>query len=219
GHVLTTGMPQRVSGLAAVLQNRFRIFPCDLRCDMFDTSPQCLSQAGMYSMAYEDFCVTMLDKVEAVLKTWLPFNRSKDLDAMRYAELDMNDPVTLMHPGLPKKLELWSVVTQPGMFFDPNVQGFLYLEAYDPEYWMRYKGATSQECFHPMYRARAIVTRSVMDKVPVAFWTTKYADVVTPGNLNVAAPSVHFGVPLWFFNRGQVDSITTVIFEEWQILD
>ena len=41
--------------------------------------------------------------------------------------------------------------------------------------------------------------------------------VVADAEGAVGAPSVHFGFPLWFFNRAQVDSIADVIFDEWQI--
>ena len=58
---------------------------------------------------------------------------------------------------------------------------------------------------------------SAVDKTVIAFWTTKYADVAAPVPGAIAAPSVHFGLPLWFFNRAQVDSIADVVFGEWGI--
>ncbi|MBU8923339.1 MAG: hypothetical protein KOO63_16100 [Bacteroidales bacterium] len=219
GHLWTAGGPQRTGGLGAVLSNRFRQYPCNLECDLFDAHFNCNSTEGLLSLPYQQFCVTVLDKVDASIKDWIPFNRTRDLDAMSYAVVDNSDPLTVMYPGLPDKLELWEMVTQPGMFFDPAVQGFKFVEVYDPEYWMRFNRLVSQDCFHPLYRMKARLDRSVLDLQTIAFWTTRYADVVTPGGTNVAAPSVHFGVPLWYFNRAQVDSIADVIFDVWQILE
>jgi hypothetical protein len=82
---------------------------------------------------------------------------------------------------------------------------------------MRIIGVSRQECFSPMYRMRARSTYSVVNGDVVAFWTTKYAEVVADAEGSVSAPSVHFGLPLWFFNRAQVDSIADVVFDEWGI--
>jgi hypothetical protein len=68
-----------------------------------------------------------------------------------------------------------------------------------------------------MYRMRARSATSAVEGATVAFWTTKYAGVVAHVPGAVAAPSVQFGLPLWFFNRAQTDSIADVIFQEWQI--
>jgi hypothetical protein len=110
------------------------------------------------------------------------------------------------------------MVTQPGMFFDPAIRGFHYAEVYNPQYWMMYMGIQQQSCFHPIYRARCQIVRSVLDGQPVAFFSTKHADAVAPGGTTIPAPSVHFGLPLWFFNRAQVDSIASAIFDRWGIL-
>jgi hypothetical protein len=32
-----------------------------------------------------------------------------------------------------------------------------------------------------------------------------------------AAPSIHFGFPLWYFSHESVDSIAGVVFERWGI--
>jgi hypothetical protein len=83
---------------------------------------------------------------------------------------------------------------------------------------MNLKGLEQQPCFHPMYRMRTRnVAVSAVNNATVAFWTTKYANVIAKVPGAVAAPSVQFGLPLWFFNRAQVDSIADVIFTEWQI--
>ena len=75
-------------------------------------------------MAYRDFCVSALDKAEGLFpKTYLGVRRI-DYDAMRNAWLDRTDPLIAGMEGLPSKLNLWSRVTAPGMFFDPFVRGF-----------------------------------------------------------------------------------------------
>jgi hypothetical protein len=136
---------------------------------------------------------------------------------MRRAELDDSDPVTGWFAGFPKKLELWDVVTRKGNFFDPMVRGMFYVEVYDSDYYLNYIGHSSQSCFHPLYREIAMNTRSVVHEQTVAFWYTSYADVVADAPGCVAAPSVHFGFPLWFYDRVQADSVATAIFNVWQI--
>jgi hypothetical protein len=169
-------------------------------------------------MAYRDYCVSVLDKAAAIPRGWWSMpERRIEWDAMSYGNIDAIDAVTRAHPGLPRKLQLWSMVTKPGNFFDPQVRGFTFVEVYDPEYWMTGIGASSQPCFHPLYRMKARSSVSAVDKTVIAFWTTKYADVAAPVPGAIAAPSVHFGLPLWFFNRAQVDSIADVVFGEWGI--
>jgi len=220
GHLWTLGQSERTGGLAAVIPGAphgGRQYPNHIKCNLYTSDLSCEDTTGVFTLIYRDYCVTVLDKIEGVLKTWIPFARSKELDAISYCVLDHNDPVTGLRPGFPEKLVLWSKVTEPGMFFDPSIRGFHYAEVFNPSYWMNYVGAREQSCFHPIYRMRARINRSVLDNQVVAFWTTKYAHVAGPVEGSVAAPSVHFGLPLWFFNRAQVDSIADVIFETWQI--
>ena len=122
-----------------------------------------------------------------------------------------------LDPNLPKSLVLWDEVTKAGRYFDPSVRGFYYVEAYNPAYWMNFKKIGQQSCFHPMFRMKARASQSVLNNACVAFWTTKYENVVADVPGAVAAPSVHFGFPLWFFNRDQVDQTADAIFKEWQI--
>lgn len=218
GHVWTVGPSERAGGLGAVIPLYHRKYPADVRCNILNYwSIECTDTLGATTMPYKDYCVGVIDKIEGVLKTWMPFVRNKELDAMRYAFLDEEDIYTAVCDGFPKKLELWEEVTKPGRFFDPEVRGFHYAEVFDPAYWMRYAGVRKQSCFHPMYRMKAIVDRSVLNDQTVAFWTTKHMDADIPVPGTVAAPSVHFGLPLWFFNRAQVDSIADAIFDVWDI--
>jgi hypothetical protein len=169
-------------------------------------------------MPYRDYCVTVIDKADVTARddSRMPV-RKDDWDALVDAHADAGDPVTAAHPGLPPTLSLWERVMRPGNFFDPAVRGFLYVELYNPAYWLRMSGAKAQSCFHPMYRMRARNGRSAVDNATVAFWTTKYASVVANAPGAVAAPSVQFGLPLYFFDRAQTDSIADVIFKEWHI--
>ena len=219
GHVWTEGMGDRQGGLCAVLFGMNQVYPINLRCESAGTSTGCAGDtSGVFSMAYRDYCVTVLDKAQPALRrdSRVPV-RSVVTDAMSYAVKDTRDPVTVAHDKLPSTLRLWETVTLPGMFFDPTVRGLYYAELYNPSYWMYTVKAQQQSCFHPMFRMRTRSEYSVVNNATVAFWTTKYADVVADVPGAVAAPSVHFGFPLWFFNRAQVDSVADVIFREWNI--
>jgi hypothetical protein len=218
GHIWTEGKSDKRGGLSAVLWDVMS-FPANLRCEITGLRSGCDGDtSGVFSMAYKDYCVSVIDKVAPIPRndSRMP-RRGEDRDALRYAYSDVHDPVTAAHPGLPPTLSLWERVTYPGKFFDPMTRGFLYVELYNPAYWMSLSGARTQSCFHPMYRMRARSATSAVEGATVAFWTTKYAGVVAHVPGAVAAPSVQFGLPLWFFNRAQTDSIADVIFREWRI--
>jgi hypothetical protein len=222
GHLWSCGRSDRQGGLAAVLAENAQRFPLNLRCEITGPQAGCAGDtSGVECMAYRDYCVSVLDKAVAAMPRtdwwWDMPERRIEWDAMSYGYIDPLDAVAGAYPGLPRKLQLWSTVTKPGNFFDPQVRGFTFVEVYDPQYWMDMIEAGSQSCFHPMYRMQARNRVSAVDGSVVAFWTTKYADVVAPVPGAIAAPSVHFGLPLWFFDRAQVDSIADVVFGEWGI--
>ncbi|UCF05281.1 MAG: hypothetical protein JSV33_15420 [bacterium] len=218
GHLWTLGLSHRAGGLAAVVPTGVKQFPLNLRCELRGTTTGCPDTLGTQCMAYRDYCVSILDKANAVIRRdqYLPY-RDVLRDAMSYGTLDASDPITASHPDLPERLELWSKITESGRYFDPAERGFHYIEVYNPEYWMAHTYSTTQSCFHPIYRIRARNTNSPLNNTVVAFWTTKHAHVVAEAPGTIAAPSVHFGLPLWFFNRAQVNAIADAIFEEWQI--
>jgi len=219
GHIWTEGKSDKNGGLIAVLYPLRQVEPINLRCEITGPRVGCDGDtSGVNTIAYKDYCVSVLDKIVPTTRNdpRMPTRRS-DWDAMTYGYRDRSDPVTLSHPALPERLDLWSKVTAPGMFFDPQVRGFTYGEVYNPAYWMSISGVRLQKCFHPMYRMRSRYTLSAIDNATVAFWTTKHADVTAPVPGAVAAPSVHFGLPLWYFNRAQVDSIADVVFSAWGI--
>jgi hypothetical protein len=168
---------------------------------------------GRYSMAWNDYYVTVVDKVIGQFKTGEDYPdgsvRRLSADAMRSAYRHSGVP-----GDLPETLDLWEEVTRPGMFFDIMVRGFYYVEAYDPEYYMNFRGLSSHDCFSPLYRMRARSTRSPLDHAAVAL------KVMRPECENiddVIYDSYHFGIPLWFFDHEQVEQITDYIFEQWDI--
>ncbi|HUV35377.1 MAG TPA: hypothetical protein VMX58_00375 [Patescibacteria group bacterium] len=229
GHLWTEGKSDREGGLSASLPRRgyynhsnskILIFPLYLKCEMI-TGPGygCEDTSGVKTFPYKNYCVSMLDRAYGVLRgdAGMPI-RNIDWDAMSHAVVDTRDILTTSNPDLPAALHLWDKVTRTGMFFDPSVRGFHYIELYDPKYWMQRNGFESQSCFHPMYRMKARNTRSAINDAVIAFWSTKYADIRPDVPGTVAAPSVHFGMPLWFFDRDEVNALADVIFREWNIL-
>jgi hypothetical protein len=227
GHLWTLGRSERGGGLAAVFPPDARIYPVNVRCEITGNRDDCSGdRSGVYSMTYRDYCVTMVDKIQATFRTddGMPDRIVDDYDAMSYAYRDDADNVTSLYSGLPERLELWDEVTQPGRYFWPDTLsegpgGFTYVECYDPAYWMIRTNEISQSCFHPMYRMMAVSDESVLNNCTVALWLTRYADIVPDvrSGLSVAAPSIHMGLPLWFFKRSQVDSIAGVVLREWGI--
>jgi hypothetical protein len=221
GHLWTLGRSEKAGGLAAAFNERYMpLMPASFKDEMY---PGPEDTSGVFCMPYKDYCVKSVDKVWGTFKTGdMPpgLIRSLDRDAMRFAYKDAADYITAQYPALPERLDLWEEVTKPGRFFDPMVRGFLYVEAYDPEYYMNYRLETSQPCFHPIYRMRSRNSLSVINNQTIAIWVTKYEDVVPEVQTGIAVParSVHFGFPLWFFDRTAVDQIVDVVFDEWGIL-
>ena len=224
GHLWTLGRSDKGGGLAAALKWYAQVFPMSLECEFWGTSDECDEErSGAQSMPYRDYCVTMLDKVQANFRTDedMPLRWLYHYDVMTHAYRDDQDLYTGSRPGLPERLELWEEITAPGRYFDPDssatLGGFTYVEIYDPGYWMDHKGVRSQSCFHPIYRMKAKNEESALNDCAIALWITSYDDIVpeVASGAAVAAPSFHFGFPLWFFARSQVDSIVQVVFEEW----
>jgi hypothetical protein len=222
GHLWTLGRSERAGGLAAVLHPDDQLFPVSLDCRL-PGEPCDVSPDYMHSMAYKDYCVTMLDKIVAVFRddADMPYRMRDFHDVMTFAERDATDPVTAELTGLPERLGLWEEVTCEHCYFNPvnRPGGFTYIEIYDPQYRMDTKFLTSQECFHPIYRMRSRSTLSAVDNTAIALCLTRYGDVVPQVTAGIAVParSFHFGFPLWFFDRTQVDAIVDVVFDEWQI--
>jgi hypothetical protein len=227
GHLWTLGQSQWRGGLAASLPSQARLFPISLECEIAGNRDDCGGdRSGVRSMPYRDYCVTVLDKVDGFIRggAEMPVRSISHYDCMSHATRDDSDPLTAAHPGLPVRLDLWEEVASSGRYFNPEDSlgpgGFTYVEIYDPEYWMARKAYLSQPCFHPMYRMRSRREDSALNNGTVALWVAKYEHVVpdVSSGAAVAGASVHFGFPLWFFRRSSVDSIVTVVFDEWGIL-
>ncbi|MCK4351445.1 MAG: hypothetical protein KAX13_11330, partial [Candidatus Krumholzibacteria bacterium] len=213
----------RGGGLAAVLDPVVQSFPMNLRCEITGNTEGCSGDtSGVYSMAYKDYCVTVLDKVEGIHRTGagIPF-RNIDHDALSHAYKDNDSEYNDAFPALPDTLALWEEITKSGRFFNPQERGFSYVEIYNPEYWLQLTGIAHQACFAPMYRMRTRNSISPVNLSTIALWLKKYdyvvPDIPPASGLAVAAPSVHFGVPLWFFDHATVDRIADIVFEEWRI--
>lgn len=229
GHVLTCGRSDKYGGIAATLPPSSLQFPMSIKCETAEIGEGCdYDTSGVKSMGYKDYCISMLDKVDGLVKQWddMPYRQLKDYDVFVSGYRDNNDPVTAMYPDLPVLLEMWDVAVAPGTFFYPNNPtgpgGFTYVEIYDPEYWMETQYTRSQSCFHPMYRMKSRNARSALNNTAVSLILAKYADIIPdipPEYIQgVAAPSFHFGFPLWFFDRDQVDAIIDIVLSEWGLL-
>ncbi len=226
GHLWTLGRSDFNGGLAAVTAAGTAAFPLDIECEIAGARADCDGdRSGRESMPYRDYCVTMLDKVVGNIRQdeYMPYRSVSHFDVMKYAQRDDDDPVTASHPGLPARLDLRAEVTAEGSFFCTDSSstpgGFTYVEVYDPSYWMEKKMKIPQSCFHPVYRMRAGSEYSALDRCAVAIWITEFENIAagTADGAAVAAPSVHFGFPLWFFRKSSVDSIADVIFAKWGI--
>ncbi|MCK4537228.1 MAG: hypothetical protein KAV42_00385 [Candidatus Krumholzibacteria bacterium] len=220
GHLLTLGRP---GGLVEAFLANPQL-PASFKHDMSTVSNT--DTSGVNSMPYKDYCVTIVDKVTGNFHTAEDMpdgaNRSVDRDAMMRAVRDEEDEVVQTSlVGLPDTLALWSEVTDcPVCFFNLRDRGFSYVELYDVEYYMEFRQiAASQGCFHPMYRMRSMSVISPLYDQPVALVITKYRDLFY-GRDDISfipAYSFHFGFPLWFFDREDVDQVMNVIFEDWQL--
>ncbi len=223
GHLWTSGRSDQGGGLAAVLQDEHRTFPVDIRCEINGLGGNCDDNSGIASLPYRDYCVTVIDKVAGHFRTdfSMPSRTLSHHDVLRSATRDDGDPVTAGFPGLPATLDLRDEVTAEGSFFCTDSLcspgGFTYVEVYDPGYWLSRIAAASRYCFHPVYRMTAASPSSVLDRQTVALWVTRYDDIVPDAPGGVAAPSIHFGLPLWYFRHESVDSIADVVFERWGI--
>jgi hypothetical protein len=221
GHLLTEGRSDRTGGIAAVLQPSSMVFPLNLRCEILGPRDGCEGDtSGVNTMAFRDYCITVLDKVTGTFRSDADMKiRKEQLDGLDYAMRADGDPVTAATPGLPATLNLWTEITKTDRYFDPRKRGFNYVEIYDPEYWMTLRHTKSQRCFHPMYRLHTRNLSSPVYKAPIALWVTKYSTVVpdVDSGIAVAAPSAHIGFELWFFDRAQVNALIDVIFGTWGI--
>lgn len=224
GHSWTLGSSERGGGLAATLAPAAQVFPMSVECEVAGTKSSCDGdRGGAADMAYRDFCVSVLDKVNGVFRSdpAMPTRSADRFDALVSLELDGNAPAAPAE--WPVRVGLRDEVTMPGRRFDPadtlGPGGLTSVEIYDPEYWMAARSIVPRLCFEPLYRMRSADPASAVDGSAVAIRVTAYENV-TPevaAGIPVAAPSVHFGFPLWYFRPGAADSIADAVFRRWGI--
>lgn len=223
GHLLSSGYESRSSGGLTDAFIVATLLPATFKFDMSPVDAE--DTSGVNSMPYKDYCVQAVDQVVGNFRTGEDMapgvTRNIERDAMRYAWRDRDDPVTQSLIGLPDTLDLWSEITCSVCFFNPVVRGFTYVEVYDPQYWLDFKLIPGNlGCFHPMYRMAARNAISPLNRQSVGLVLTKFKDQFEGReDINfIPAYSFHFGLPLWFFNRSDVNAIINVIFNEWQIM-
>ncbi len=222
GHLLTCGMVDRGGG---GLTDAFPIMPLLPAVIKYDMALLASDTSAVNSMPYKDYCVRIVDKVDGQFYSGdeMAPNIRRDIarDAMRYAYVDPTaEALKPEYTAFPDSLDLWSEITKPGLFFDPQVRGFTYVEVYDPQYWMDFKLIPFHlGCYQPLYRMKSRNSLSPLQNQTVALVLKKYGNIepeVSEG-VAVAANSFHFGFPLWFFDRGDINKIFDVIFTEWEI--
>jgi hypothetical protein len=216
GNALTCGNTGYYGGLGAVFPEPVE-YPASVLDDIanFDYD----MEYAKHSLAYDDYYVTVVDKVLGQWRMDMPEDviRSLDRDAMRMAY----QSGAIYYFNIPDTLTLWDGVTQPGMFFDPAERGFYYVEAYDPGYYMDHIMEYSHPCFTPLYRMKARSSLSPLDDAVIAMKVVQgmYAweyPRCEPGRF-FPYDSYHFGIPLWFIDHGQAEQIADFVFAQWDI--
>jgi hypothetical protein len=232
GHLLTEGNGARSGGLAAGM-GAMQPFPCHLKCETTGNQEGCEGDtSGVNSFPYKDYCATMIDKIDGQIRgtTGMPKREVRNYDCCYPGMKLSSDEWNTIVPGMPEQLDLWEEVTktmpsEPYRFFCPTNPapypgGFTLVEIYDPYYWMRTQLSQSQACFHPLYLMQAKSTVSGLHNQAAALWVTKYANIVpeVSEGIAVAAPSLHLGFELWYFNRAQGTTMINTLFQRWGIL-
>ena len=126
-------------------------------------------------------------------------------------------PLDPMYPTL----ELRPEVAGPGKAYAPNMRG-LNSELYNPPYFATCPQAeikNLRECFQPVYGHGCLNTASPIYNAPIAFWSSRYGDIVpeVPDD-GVAARSFYLGVEPFYFKPAQFkELIDMVLFDEWQL--
>jgi hypothetical protein len=216
GSALTCGRADRMGSLSEVFPVP-PLFPASVTDELMGVSCD-FGEYAEYSMARDDYYVTVIDKVMGQFKTGtdIPEGLVRDnyYDALTMA-LGAESESGL---DFPDTLALDELVTCPSCFFNPMSRGFHYVEVYDPRYYMDFIGATSHPCFTPIYTIRTRNTRSPLHGAPIALKGT------IGGGFGSCEPdrrmlyeSYHFGFPLWFFEHEKVEQIAEEIFRSWEI--
>jgi len=115
------------------------------------------------------------------------------------------------------QLELRAETTSPGKAYDPLLRSYE-AEVYNPLYFFQNCQYVTplRDSFEAIYGLGCPNTSSAVYRMPIAFWTTAYADRVASGS--VAARSAVFGFPLVYFDPAQVkQALDYVLFHEWML--
>jgi hypothetical protein len=123
-----------------------------------------------------------------------------------------------LDPNFPR-LELRPETALPGKAHDPGVKG-PDVEVYNPQYFFDNCISVdgSRDCFEPIYGLECFDTSEPTYAQPIAFWTSKYADVQATAPGAVMARSAVFGFPPVLINPDQAQAaIERIVFDEWQL--
>jgi len=221
GAALTCGRADFRGGLSETFGGE-TMYPVSVLGDL-DGYPVQDAERIPYSLAHDDYYVTVIDKVVGPFRTWpaIPEGtiRTIDRDALIMA-IGTGEPADL---DLPDTLALDETVTCEVCFFNPRIRGFTYVEAYDPGYYMDHIGAGSHPCFTPIYRMRSRNTLSPLNGAAIALRVATgsgghMGSLGIDGSYGPAShDSYHFGFPLWFMEHDKVQQITDEIFRSWEI--
>jgi hypothetical protein len=180
---------------------------------------------GDKSFAYEDVCLNAIDIAYTGYASLR--NRFDNPCGDRYRTTPKAQGEGLreakpIDPSFPL-LTLRPEVAGPGKAYAPEQKG-LNSELYNPVYFENCSAAdipTLRDCFEPVYAHVCLDTTSLLYQyeAPVAFWSSRYADLVPQGPPDgIAARSFFMGVEPFYFNPSQVrEMMEIILFDEWQL--
>jgi hypothetical protein len=210
------------------------IFKYDL--DQFDYSQRDAPSTEMVrdppgdqSFAYLDMCLETMDYAVSSVRARrseryhcpvhhdrrLPNSNEGSVEYLRTVSMRAAIP---LDPNFPR-LELRPETALPGKAHDPGVKG-PDVEVYNPQYFFDNCISVdgSRDCFEPIYGLECFDTSEPTYAQPIAFWTSKYADVQATAPGAVMARSAVFGFPPVLINPDQAQAaIERIVFDEWQL--
>jgi hypothetical protein len=173
---------------------------------------------GEESFGYDECCLNLLDVAYGihVHRFVCPVSALKDFDLKTEGLRACNSiDETYDFP----RLELRPEVSDVGKFYHEDAIG-LNCDIYNPPYF----GETCdlaelsppRDCFQPMYGLECLNQSAVTFGAPIAFWTSRYADV--PDVHGIAARSAVWGFEPVYFKPDQVrEALGIILFDEWQL--
>jgi hypothetical protein len=176
---------------------------------------------GENSFAYRDYCLEVLDVAFSnasyrrefcrVLKRFAPVDGMRTV--LRVDTRDYNGY------AFPETMEMNSVVTQPGFYYERDGYG---TELYNPLYFTNCDTAIiryprhPRACIQPIFRQRTASPSSIVNNVMVAYWTSTFAGIQP--KQGIPARSAVWGFEPYFFNKAKVkQALDVVLFGEWQL--